>query len=166
MKALILLLMLLSFKADAYDLSISEIRKLFQKSALEKESCSKLISLLQPFNETNNPSVAGYKACATMMMARHVFNPLSKWLNFTDGRNLLERCIQADSQSTELRFLRFAIQTKTPSFLGYNNSIDQDKRFLIAMVRSLADEHLRTIIISFLKNSLHLSHSEKQTLQS
>ena len=98
------------------ELSLNEVRTLYQKSASEKKSCTKLIALLQSYNETNNPTLAGYKACATMVMAKYSFNPISKLSNFINGKKLLEKCIEADNKNIELRLLRFTVQNKSPFF--------------------------------------------------
>lgn len=144
--------------------SITEVRYLYQKAALESKSCTKIITLLDTYTEKNNALLAGYKACATMMMANYVTNPYSKLSNFREGKNLLEKCIKTDSENIELRFLRFSVQSKAPSFLGYNSSIKSDKRFLINSIHNLNDSDLKERIISFLKNSEHLTPGEKLKL--
>ena len=147
------------------DLSLNEVRMLYQRSASEKKSCVKLVTLLQSYNETNNPTLAGYKACVTMMMAKYSFNPISKLSNFIDGSNLLEKCIEADNKNIELRLLRFTVQTKSPSFLGYKASITEDKTFLINSISNIMDIQLKQFVLSFLKTSEYLSSTEKQNLR-
>ena len=39
------------------------------------------------------------------------------------GKNHLKKCIKADNENIEIRYLRFTIQTNVPAFLGYSNSI-------------------------------------------
>lgn len=144
--------------------SVTEVRNLYQKAALESKSCTKIITLLDSYTEKNNALLAGYKACATMIMANYVSNPYSKLSNFREGKNLLEKCIKTDNENIELRFLRFSVQSKAPSFLGYNSSIKSDKKFLINSIHNLNDSDLKELIISFLKNSEHLTPAEKLKL--
>ena len=144
--------------------SVKEVRNLYEKAALESNSCTKIITLLDTYNEKNNALLAGYKACATMMMANYVINPYSKLSNFKEGKMLLEKCIKADNDNIELRFLRFSVQSKAPSFLGYHTSINSDKTFLINSIPSLNDSDLKQRIISFLKNSEHFTATEKLKL--
>lgn len=108
------LMFLLLMAANSYaDIpSKSEVRSAFQKAAIEERSCSGLIKMLEVYNENNNPLLAGYKACATMMMAKYVFNPFTKLSYFSKGKSLLEKCIKADKQNIELRFLRYTVQKK------------------------------------------------------
>lgn len=141
-----------------------EVRLLYQKAAVEEASCRKLVKLLQPYNEKNNTVLSGYKACATMMMAKHVLNPLRKLSTFSKGKALLEKSIDADRFNIELRFLRFTIQTNAPSFLDYSSNIRQDKLFLINTVSSLTDLKLKQFITDFLDASTYLTSSEKKQL--
>ncbi len=112
MKKLFFLLLIVSVIKSYTDVpSQSEIRVLYQQSALKEEACKKLISILQSYNENNNALFAGYKACATMMMANYAFSPLRKLSYFSKGKNLLEKSIIIQKENIELRFLRFMIQT-------------------------------------------------------
>ncbi len=165
-KLLFLLLFILGTKCYAYIPSQSEIRSLYQQATTKEEACQKLIFILQSYSESNNPLLAGYKACATMMMANYVFNPFRKMSYFSKGKNLLEKSIEKQKDNIELRFLRFAVQTSVPSFLGYGSLIKQDKLLLINAVSKLKDLQLRQLIISFLQQSKYLNAIEKQNLGS
>ncbi len=84
--------------------SIGEIRSLYEKAVNDESACSKLVEILSPYNENNNPLYAGYKASAIMMMAKHVLNPFSKMSYFKKGKRILENAIKADEKNIELRF--------------------------------------------------------------
>lgn len=142
----------------------NEIRSLYKKAAFEETSCQKLLKLLEPYNEHNNALMAGYKACATMMMAKHLLNPYRKLFNFMRGKELLEKSINTDRNNVELRFLRFTIQTNTPYFLDYNNNILQDKLFLINAISGISDPKLKQLMTDFLDQSLYLTSTEKKQL--
>lgn len=162
------LILLLSLVANSFAAAPAQpdVRVLFQKAATEEKSCKMLIDLLQGYNKDNNPVLAGYRACATMMMANYNFNPISKLSNFIKGRNLLEKSIEVQKQNVELRFLRFTIQTNIPSFLGYKSSIQEDKNILINSVAGLQDLQLKQWVTSYLKKSSYLTPAEKQNLKS
>ena len=131
--------------------SISRVRSLFEQAGIQKSSCIKLIKLLEPYNEINFPILMGYKACGTMMMAKHVPNSFSKLLHFRKGKKMLETVIAANDKVVELRFLRYSVQTNAPSFLGYNNHIAEDKVFLKKAVPFLNDAVLRNKIYAYLR---------------
>lgn len=144
---------------------IGEIRALYEKAVTDEASCNKLVKILSPYNEENNPLYAGYKASAIMMMAKHAFNPFSKMSYFKKGKNILEKAIKADGNNIELRFLRFNAQTHMPSFLGYNGDIENDKNFLVASFSSIKDAELKAFLLPYLKNSDYIKADEKQKLQ-
>lgn len=145
--------------------SITDVRSLYQKAATKENDCKNVIELLAPYNEENNPLLAGYKAGATMMMAKYVFNPISKLSYFNQGKKMLEKAIYADEKNIELRFLRYGLQTNIPFFLGYNNDLTTDKSFLINSIPQIKDEGLKEFIFPYLKKSGNLSETEKQKLK-
>lgn len=163
-KFIFLLLFFFINKSNAGIPSQTQVRMLFQEAATDRKSCKTIIILLQGYNEKNNPLLAGYKASATMMMANYVFNPFRKLSNFTSGKSLLEKSIEADIGNIELRLLRFNIQTNAPSFLGYSGSIRKDKAFLINSISLIRDLKLRQFVIYFLVNSDFLTSFEKKFL--
>ncbi len=152
MKCFLCFLLLIVSSGFSEKLSLNEVRVHFQKSYNEEESCVKLIAELEFFDQNNNPLFGGYRACAMMLMANYVFNPVTKFTKFTAGKNLLEKCIAADSENIELRFLRCTVQTNAPSFLGYDFCIEQDKLFLHQAILSMTDMELKQMIVSFLNN--------------
>ncbi len=125
---------------------LSEVRSLYQQAPKEKQACVRLLDLLKDADEKTKPVLAGYKACATMIMAKHAFNPISKLNYFNKGKNLLERSIKQDQNNIELRFLRFAVQKNAPSFLGYKDDLAADKQFLEREVATVNDQQLKTWI--------------------
>lgn len=153
MRTLIFLFILFSAKSYAGDLPIQEVRRLYQASANKEEISIQLISILEKNNEHNNPTLAAYKACATMMMAKYVSNPFRKLSYFKGGKQLLEKCVAADNGNAEIRYLRLTVQSNAPSFLGYNQSITVDKQFLVHAVYNLKDLVLKQMINSFLKDA-------------
>jgi hypothetical protein len=143
--------------------SINEIRTLYEKSLKSEDDCTKLIKMLAPYK--NNPLLLGYSGCATMMMAKHVFSPFSKLSYFKEGKAMLEDAIKADEKKFELRFLRFTAQTNIPSFLGYHDSIEKDKNFILNSFSQIQDESLKQYVLPALKKSDDLSTSQKEKLK-
>lgn len=149
----------------AQNISMSNIRSLFLKSANEKQSCKELVTLLASYNDLKNPTLAAYEACGTMIMANHLINPISKWQHFNNGKTLLEKCVNAEKENVEIRFLRFTIQSKSPSFLKYDSELQKDKNFILNSLFELKDLQLKQIIVSFLKKSNQLTLIEKHKLE-
>ncbi len=165
MRNILFLFIFLSSKTQAADITINQVRMYFHASATNENSCLKLTNILEEYNELNNPTMAAYRACATMMMARYVLNPINKLSYFNQGKNLLEKCIKVDNANIEIHYLRFTIQSNAPTFLGYYNSISNDKLFLLKNISNVNDLQLKHMIISFLKSSKHLTIKEKQNFK-
>ncbi len=145
--------------------SIDEVRSLYEKSVTDESACNKLIEILSPYNENSNPLYSGYKASAIMMMAKHVFNPFSKMSYFKKGKRILENAIKADEKNIELRFLRFNAQTHMPSFLGYDESIEIDKKFLETSFATIKDVQLKAFLLPYLMKSDYITADKKEKLQ-
>lgn len=129
---------------------IEDIRIAFHEAASSEKECRELIQALQAYNENNSPLLFGYRAGATMMMAKHLFNPFSKLSYFKKGVSMLEKAIEHDQKNIELRFLRYTIQTNVPAFLNYHMNIEADKSFLIHSKDKLNDPALKKIINAYL----------------
>ena len=132
---------------------VENIRMLFHKAQSSEKACLELIDRLEPYNESNNVLFMGYRACAVMLMAKHVFNPFGKLSYFKKGKEMLERAIKPDLDNVELRFLRYTIQTNVPFFLNYNQYKEIDRLFLVNSLINLHDQKLKRIITSYLKTN-------------
>jgi len=166
MKKLLFVALLLLTKASFANVpSIMEVRSLYEKAVTDESACNKLIEMLSPYNENNNPLYAGYQASAIMMMAKHVFNPFSKMSYFKRGKSILETAIKADENNIELRFLRFNAQTHIPSFLGYDDSIQIDTKFLMNSFPNIQDLQLKEFLLPYLRKSNYISEDKKAQLQ-
>ena len=165
MKLLIILIgFIMPLQSSAADTFLEQIRNLYVLAAEQEKSCEELIKNLEPYNENNHPLYAGYKAAATMLMAKYVFSPFSKLNNFKKGKTLLEKAIDKDQKNIELRFIRYAIQLNVPSFLNYKNAINTDKVFLMGSYTQIKDTQLKNNISAFFKNDTSLTTQEKKQL--
>ena len=99
-----------------------------------------------------------------MLEANYLNNPISKLNYFNKGKDILEKSIKKDLENVELRYLRFTIQSKAPSILGYASDIKNDKKFLLKNWTNISDLSLKNNVISFLKNSDQLTETEKKQL--
>jgi hypothetical protein len=144
--------------------AINEVRMLYVKAANDEKTCRQLIDLLIPYNEKNNPLLFGYKAVATMLMAKHVFFLFTKLSYFNRGKKMLGKSIEVDDKNVELRFLRFTMQTNVPSFLGYTADIKNDKNFILNFYQGITDTLLKNFMLPVLQKSDHITADEKRRL--
>ena len=145
--------------------SLPQIRTMYIQANDNEKTCKELITLLKPYDESNNPLFMGYKAGATMIMAKHSINPINKLSWFNKGKKMLESAIKADNKDVELRCLRFGIQSNIPSFLGYKQEIPVDKKYILQSYPQVNDKVLRKNIVSFLTKWGDLSQAEKEMLK-
>ena len=145
--------------------TLHDVRIMYHEASINDNVCKKLVTILKPFDEKKDPVFYGYRAGATMMMAKYVFSPFSKISYFRKGRDMLQRAVNADNQNMELRFLRFAVQTNLPFFLGYKDHIGADKLFILKGLSNLEDPVLKANIAKFMKESDYVSENEKINLQ-
>lgn len=164
MKLFLVLLFIMAGSGEHQGTSLSEVRNLYQKASKEERAGIKLLKLTKGFDE-NNPVFLGYYGAAHMIRAKYVFNPFSKMSHFNKGKNLYSQAIEADPENIELRFLRFAVQSETPFFLGYKENLEEDKKFLLSKIKRLRDLELYEMIVAYLRTSELLSPSEKEKLE-
>lgn len=96
-------------------------------------------------------------------------NPLEKIKYFRKGKNLLDESVKQSPNHIEIRFLRFATQTKAPSFLGYDNNLQEDKNLILKNIALFAstpsNKEMSGYIASFMMDSGNLSPAEKTILK-
>lgn len=163
----VILVMLLSIGNPLGTPTTGEVRGLYQNAVVNEKVCQELIAILAPYKENENPLLYGYKAGATMMMAKHVFNPISKLNYFNKGKKMLNDAITAQPKNVELRVLRFLAQSNTPSFLGYNDAINSDERFILSNFSTIETKSTQEYLFSMLKNTLSKEdiHSLKRQIK-
>lgn len=152
MKVIMLLLSIsLSTCCLANDPPLATVRSLLKKAAGNKDSCNHLLTLLQPYTVNNNPLLFGYRAVASMAQAKHVFSPFSKMSSFKKGKAMLDSAIAYDKNNIELRMLRLKAQQHAPSFLHYNETLEEDKAFLTKALPGISDSYLKTEVTTGLQ---------------
>ena len=145
--------------------TLTQVRELYKEAAKSETACKDLLAILEPYDQNNNALYLGYKASATMMMAKHSLNPFSKLSWFNKGKRMLETAIKASQKNVELRCLRFAAQSNIPSFLGYHDHIKLDKTFILEKYSQVKDETLKKNIVTFLTEWGKLTPAEREVLK-
>lgn len=144
MKFLLLLCFQLLPNAD-----LSTLRSLYNEASIDKTKAKKLLEIAEK-NSSISFVYFGYKGAAKIILAKHAFNPYTKWNLFNEGKDILESAIASDPNSLELKYLRFTIQMNVPSFLGYKNNINSDKEFLKEHNNGNKDKELQKLIKNYL----------------
>lgn len=140
------LLMNVSFKNS----DLNEVRTSYNKAVLDKKLCEKMIEELELSKEKSVLALA-YLGAYQTIWANHVFNPLSKLATFKKGKNNIELAISKEPENVEMRYIRFSVQKNSPSFLGYNNNLKEDKDFLVKNKKNINSDFLQKNIETLLK---------------
>lgn len=112
--------------------------------------------------------MTAYYGAASAAAPQCLFNPASKISYFRRGKQLLANAVKQQPDNFEIRFLRFATQTMTPGFLGYDENIAEDKAFLLKNLtkgRQLQEnKKIFDIMLRFMLDSEHLTPAEKRSI--
>jgi hypothetical protein len=150
MKFLACLTFLLLINIFDSEMKVNAVRNLYFEAAEKKEAAVKLSKVLSYVNDKSAPILICYKGAAQMLEAKYINNPFNKLSRFKQGRELIENAIKKDHNNLEMRFIRFSLQTNLPSFLGYNNWIEKDKKELLMQTSKIKDIDLKQKIIKYL----------------
>ena len=103
--------------------SINEIRENYL--CAHKQKCLDRLLVISNFN-LDNPLICCYNMSAQIMMISNENNPYQKLIKFNQLTNKLDSIVNHYYSDIEIRMLRYAIQKKSPFFLGYDNNIHED----------------------------------------
>lgn len=164
--ALILLAtLMLSYNNLFGQITIAEVRQGYPQAVDDEEVCENLYDKFESEKKKLTPLMMGYKGSINALMSKHSGNPFSKMSYFNDGKKLLENAIDQDSANAELRFLRITMQVNLPSFLMYNENIEEDKILLITGLPTVQNEKTKKTIANFLIKSDCTTAEEKKKLE-
>ena len=88
------------------------------------------LDFITRYFDSQNPSIMAYVTTISMKQAEHSLNPFRKLQLFEINRDRLNLLIEENSTNIHLRYVRLISQENTPFFLGYNDSIEEDKKIL------------------------------------
>jgi len=75
-----------------------------------------------------------------MMLITYYYNPFKKLEIFNDKSKYLNLIVKNNINNLEIRFLRYCLQKKSPSFLGYNKELDLDYKFILENIHKHPQE--------------------------
>lgn len=155
------LLLFAPFSSDAQanqEALLQDVRTNMQNAFKEETACNKLYDKVKSATDPE-PVLLGY--IGAVYIARSRFIPLlDKRESLKIGEEKLEAAIKQLPNNVELIFLRLTIQINLPGFLGYNDNIESDKKFIINNYKK-ATPTLKTKIIKFVKECDDFSDAEK-----
>lgn len=132
------------------DGELEKLRSQYLAAALNKEKLP-LFENTCEVTKTNDPASNGYCVMIHFLEAKNSFNPYRKLSEFNHGKKKLDSLIENHNQNIELRYMRHSIQDRVPSFLGYNNQLLEDEKFMSANLDSIADLETYNLIYDYLE---------------
>ena len=146
-------------------LDLHQIRGLYHRAAEVKQDALQLNHLMSQVNTSAAPVLICYKGANEMIQAKYALNPITKLDQFNKGKELIKKAFSRDTLNLEMRFIRFSIQNNLPSFLGYRDNLDQDKRFLLNNTKASNDPELQEMIFNYLSGLALIKPEELKLLK-
>jgi tetratricopeptide (TPR) repeat protein len=170
MRILIFLILVLFEILFAYDIDRKdEIRRLFYFAVESVDSLKNFEKKLKNLNQKLDRSfLLAYNGAYLTLVAKHSFNPYTKYFKLKEGIELLEQAIQQQPDNLEFRFIRISILNYVPSLLGFDEIFFQDYEKAFELLNKkdfkLIDKQTQKGIIEFLMRSKKLSPAQKSEL--
>lgn len=169
MKTFLVGLMVFVFHlVPAQQMTLNEIREKYVKAAEDEDAAEELFKYLESKTE-NEPVLYAYRGAATALMAKYAFLPHKKLSYVHKSMEILKAAVQKDNENIEIRYLRLSIQYNIPSFLGYKENLDEDKKQIYKNINlaekfSLSKEFLKDMVKYLISTDLY-TEDEKQFLK-
>lgn len=122
-----------------------QIRKDYTKAVENKTICKEWISELEK-TQSSDATLLAYQGAFLTFWANHTSNPFEKLSTFKKGKEKIERAVKLDPQQVEIRFIRYSIQKKAPSFLNYRSNLEDDRQYLITYKDKVESTQLKNLI--------------------
>lgn len=146
------LFLMVTMMSFAPTIATDDIRREYPKAMTDKTICEKWYQQMQAESFDNNPVLLAYKGGIYMGMAK--FAVIAKKMTYVNkGRELIESAVAKDKMNVEIRFIRYAVQSKLPAALGYNKNKTEDKAFILSHVSQIKNEPFKNEILKYLQEN-------------
>ena len=155
--------------ANCQNYNINDIRGIFFELTKNSRRADTVLTQLQSLEEPQ-PLIFAYISSAQAYLAKNSGNPFSKFSYLNKSRNSMKKAVEGDPQNLEIRFLRFAIESQIPTFLGYSKHVSADKSFILDNLTDFKMPHLDmevySYILRFMTSSKKMSEEEVNYIKS
>jgi hypothetical protein len=163
-----LLVLTFGFMMPATD--FVELRKQLDRAANDSKVADQFYSRFKDLDEAKaDPTLLGFKAISTLILAKHAFNPMTKVSNFKKGKRILESAIARAPKDPQLIFFRYTTQVNVPAMLKYSSNVKEDRLLLINYLKANAkapkDADLFNRVKKYLTTEKPGSPAEQETLK-
>ncbi len=159
---------LLATKAGAQAVKIDKVRDSFFSMNESTDGALNLYFRLKPLDLTEHPVLLAYRGASSAASAGSVSGIQKKLKYFNSGKEELEKAVQLKPNDPEVRFLRLATQLNAPGFLGYNSSVEEDKKLIVGLISKStvndSNSYLYSLIAGYLLTTDVLTSAERQLM--
>lgn len=168
MKKIFLLFVCLFYTLVVHaNVNIELARKEFKKAAFNDKVTNEVYQVLVS-SKTQDPLTQAYVAYFTALKARHVTSPYEKITYVRSFDQAIKKAVALAPDNFEIRFLRFSIQDKLPTYLGYSKELAVDKKIIMQKIQSNSVDvpaNFKKDMKAVLLNSKTLSIAEKKIIE-
>ena len=147
--------------------SIELARKEFKKAAFNDKVNNEVYQALVS-SKVQDPLTQAYVAYYTALKARHVTSPYEKITYVRSFDKAIKKAVALAPDNFEIRFLRFSVQDKLPSYLGFSKELVVDKKIILQQIQSHKVDvpaNFKKDMKAVLLNSKTLSIAEKKIIE-
>lgn len=161
MARLVFILFLIPFSLSANDLP--QIRKEYYAAVNDGKAADRFYTKLKS-RASSEPIMIAYLGIAQAVKARHAINPYNKLTYLKSGMKTLNSAVAKSPDDLEIRFLRFTLEHHIPSFLGYSQHLDDDRKSIVKLSKQKKfgemDKALLQNLLGFMKETKRCSPQE------
>lgn len=143
----------------AFSQDLESIRVQYPQAINDVALTKTLYETLSDVSETDAVLLA-YKGAVATLKANFAKKVRDKKAYFTEGAQLIESAVEKDPQNIEIRYIRLSVQENAPKFLKYNDSIEDDKAFILTHLPNVKTKSLKAEITSYIQSSTSFDKAE------
>jgi len=147
-------------------LTLDDIRFSYYRAVLNPAVAPYLLVELEAL-DSGSPTIQAYIGATQALLAVLTHNPFAQIKHLRKSVSTLESAVDQESNNAEIRFLRFAVQSNIPRFLGLSREMRQDKAIILQNLMELKGFHpdVKSFIKMWLKESGVYSQEEVKIIE-
>jgi len=167
--AVVLFIVVAGFKPkNDYANKMSAVRLGFYDAVIDSKKVGALDNKINQFNY--EPSLLTvYKGATYAIKAKNQWNPFSALRLLGKSIKTMDKAVERSPLNLEIRFIRFAVQKNIPSYLGYSDNVDEDKKYLIKNIDRFynpkLNKKIRDFILKFMTTQGGYNDNEVKLIQ-
>lgn len=149
--------------------NINEIRIAYLKCVEDEDATDLLIKSIE---SKSNPSSleTAYLGALWGLKAKHAWNPATKIKYLKVSKAYLNKAVQQNSSSIEIRYLRYSVEKNIPDIVGMKENLQMDRAFILNGLQKKdlypVEPEIRKTIVEFMKLNADLSPAESKLISS